>query len=425
MSTKELSPSQIVGIAIGAVLFLVGGYFFCNPGLLEKVSVVIWHNFGIWILFIFGAGYAIYRKISNPQQMTWVEIPVQLSVSLLAIYLFYSIFYYSTSGMQDTEIWNGYVAKAEYHEAWTEKKTSTDDEGNTRTSYVYHAPEWKLITNNDECLRVSSDIYRRYVSHWGKETKRTLWHMNQSSIGDGNMYFVNWNRDSGSQVPSAVEHECANYLKASHSIRKRVSYIKDEHKPFLMEYPAVFDGGFGSIAVNRVLNAKASVPTAWSNKISRGLDKVLCTMGKEKEVNVLVYVMGIGDQGYFHALEEHWIGGKKNDVILVIGASEFPKIDWVTVMAWTDVEEFKILLRDRILALKNLEGKEQEIVDTISDQIRKSADAGGFKRRHMKELEYLAADIVLPWWAQVLVICFSVSCAYATSWALEHNEISN
>jgi len=423
---NRLSPPQIVGIAIGAVLATIVAFFVANPGLISKVVLVVEYNYGMWILCSFGIAYAIFRKIRNPRELTWLEFPVQVLTSVTAVFLFYCIFYYSASGMMDWEIWSGYVSSAEYYEEWTECTTYTDSDGNTQTTYTYHAPEWQLVTNNGENVGVGSSVYHHYVNYWGKkETKKTLFHVNQSSFGDGNMYYTAWPNNPDLRVPSAVEHHCVNYLKASRSIRRRTSSIGPEHLPFLASYPVVHaKSAFGPIDFDRVVDAKASVPQLWRNKVDKGLDDALCSLGKLKEVNILVYVMGTADQSYVHALEEHWIEGKKNDVILVIGTSQFPTIDWVSVIAWTDVEEFKILLRDRILALQTLEGKEQDVVDIITDQVRQSPQNGGFKRREMRELTYLIADIRLPWWAQLIVIVFSGLCAYGTSWSLENNEIS-
>ena len=41
----------------------------------------------------------------------------------------------------------------------------------------------------------------------------------------------------------------------------------------------------------------------------------------------------------------------KNDVVVVMGTPSYPRIDWVQVLSWTDVELFKVQLRDELMDL--------------------------------------------------------------------------
>jgi len=97
----------------------------------------------------------------------------------------------------------------------------------------------------------------------------------------------------------------------------------------------------------------------------------------------------------------------------------------VSVMAWTTVEEFKIELRDKIMKLKTLEGNEEKLVSLITGQVAKSPEQGGFKRQPMAELSYLAGDVRLPFWAQLLVILISAFSAWLCGWALKNNTIKS
>jgi len=105
--------------------------------------------------------------------------------------------------------------------------------------------------------------------------------------------------------------------------------------------------------------------------------------------------------------------------------SSYPKIDWVSVMAWTKIEEFKIELRDEIMKLKTLEGNEEKLVSLITSQVAKPPQQGGFLRQPMAELDYLAGDVRLPFWAQFLVIVLSAALIWLWSWVLENNTIKS
>jgi hypothetical protein len=95
-----------------------------------------------------------------------------------------------------------------------------------------------------------------------------------------------------------------------------------------------------------------------------------------------VVIAKTGDMNYSNALNAAWLGGKKNDVIVVIGAPEYPKIAWVDVLSWTDQQLFKVQLRDAIRDIGEVD--RVKIVPVIHDRI-----LNAFKRKHMAEFEYL------------------------------------
>jgi hypothetical protein len=427
---SRLSPAQTVGIIVAACIIIPLAWLIWEPGVFGKVWIVVKHNPAFWIVGLVAAAFGLYRKISYPLEFAWVELLVQIPTSSLAVLSMFSLFFYTSTNMSDSEIWNGYVTTSEYYEAWTEEVTDTectgtDSNGNCTGTRevkrnVYHPPEWYIHTTNDEKIGISKSVYRGYVSYFGNERKENLFHMNQVSIGDGNRFYTTYSGGANQPIWSAREHPFVNYLKASQSIKLRQGSAAS-YAGLLLSYPQVYSGSFGPIELDRVLSAGTSVPSDWAQSVDHGLDRALGTLGNEKQVNLLMYVVGTSNRAFLHALEEHWVFGKKNDVIVVIGAKTFPKIDWVDVMAWTDVEEFKIILRNRILELHDLSDSDK-LVGTIVSQVSLSPEKGGFKRKPMAELEYLVSDISLPWWASVLVILFSGLLSWGTSWALINNE---
>jgi len=84
-------------------------------------------------------------------------------------------------------------------------------------------------------------------------------------------------------------------------------------------------------------------------------------------------------------LRRHWLGGKKNDAIPVIGVDKENNINWVEVMSLSN-EDFKIRLRDGLLGTGKIDPN--ITLATIRDVISKH-----FKRRPMKDFEYLKSSI--------------------------------
>ena len=422
---------------IGIIMTMIGILIICIWSAIsssDKLTLVITHNSGFWVLLFIALIFGLFRKLTNPLKFAWIELPVQLFVSFVVISALYVLFFSTAGNLSDTEIWNGYAYRAEYYEAWKEKviytvqvASGTDSKGNTtyrtetRTRIDHHSPSWKVKTTIGD-LAVDNRTYRNYVTKFGQEQKEDLFHFNQVSLGDGNMFFTaHQGIKDDKLVPASVEKHYINYLKASDSIKK-ISGSLSSYQKWLLPYPRIYNSQLGPIEINRVLDAKVNAPLDWKTAVDKELDVALTTLGAERQVNVLVYLANTSDQGFAYALEEAWVKGKKNDVIVVIGATKFPKADFVYIMAWTEIEEFNIELRNNILGLTDLSDP-QKLVKTITDQIRQPATAGGFVRRPMANLEYLIAGIKLPMWCQILIILIGTGASWLTSTLLIANKI--
>ncbi|MFA4846565.1 MAG: hypothetical protein WC654_08510, partial [Patescibacteria group bacterium] len=151
------------------------------------------------------------------------------------------------------------------------------------------------------------------------------------------------------------------------------------------------------------------------------------TLGDEKGVNILVYLVPLGQNDrkeFFAALENHWAGGKRNDVIVVIGAPHFSEIAWVEVMAWTRVEEFKSALANRVLESSALTNA-GDLADVIVSQISRNAKDGGYEGMEMDEYAVLASEVSIAWWAQIIIFLIYAGMCYFVSLALVNNQLQN
>ena len=116
---------------------------------------------------------------------------------------------------------------------------------------------------------------------------------------------------------------------------------------------------------------------------------------------------------------------------MIIGAPRWPQVDWAYVMAWTDVQEFKIELRERILNMgKNVENPEHRgignapaFVDAICSQVNRPGPQGGYVRKPMSDYEYLISEISLPWWASLLIVLLGGGTQFGVAMLLIHNDI--
>jgi len=180
--------------------------------------------------------------------------------------------------------------------------------------------------------------------------------------------------------PTAIEHTYQNYIKGSKDTLFKRDGALDKFKDQIPEYPRVFDLYRNNRFIFQGLSD--SKQKEWNERLS----VLNGSLGKQKQVNMIVVVTKESDQAYVEALNQAWLGGKKNDYIIVIGAPEYPKISWVAVLSWSKSEDAKVVTRDRILELENFDG--EKIVNIIGEEVNTK-----YVRREMKDFEYLKASL--------------------------------
>lgn len=176
--------------------------------------------------------------------------------------------------------------------------------------------------------------------------------------------------------PASTSHMYTNYIKAAPGSVLRM----DNQKIFpglMPNYPSVFD----YYRANHLIAIGTSIPNM--EQMQEQLGAINGRLGPSKEVNVIFVVVNTPDPSYHYALQKHWLGGKKNDVIVMIGAPNGPSIEWVSVMSWSEVELLKVQLRDAVTEIGTLD-RFPEILNTTEQIVYKQ-----FKRKPMEDFAYL------------------------------------
>jgi hypothetical protein len=132
----------------------------------------------------------------------------------------------------------------------------------------------------------------------------------------------------------------------------------------------------------RAIGADVDQLPKWNTMLA----EVLKDLGPEKQVNVLVLFVATQDDRYLQALEKSWLKGNKNDVIVVIGTTEFQKMEWVGIITWSPVVEFKVQLQEKIQSVGKIDPN--LIIPIIKQQILNS-----FERLHMQDYSHLKDQI--------------------------------
>lgn len=304
-------------------------------------------------------GFFFKGRITKKEFALQVGVQVVLAVGMA--------FFIHHQSMHDVELWNGYVTSKQSHHVSCEHSYQChchdvcDSKGKCReecdTCYEHsYDVDWDVYTSNSETIAIDR------IDRQG-----TLEPPRYASVVFGE--------------PTTVAHSYKNYIKASPDSLFRHQGLIEKYQRFIPSYPnQVYD----------YYHADKFVTVGFrmdDRNWDIALEKLNAEVGRPKQANIIVVVVRNQPQEYFYALEEAWIGGKKNDTILVIGVDDHLVPQWATVMCWTSQEIFKVRLRDDIMA----EGGPLDRMKVMAD-LQKDVTQY-YVRKPMAEFQYLEASI--------------------------------
>ena len=322
----------------------------------------------IALLMLLPIAIGLFEMIFLKGRIGWREF-IAMELAVLAVMgIGFAIARYSAT--TDTEIWSGVVTGKEQNTVSCSHSYScncrddctSDSKGNQSCSQVCdtcyehsHDYDWDVNTN------IGSVITIDRIDRQGTD-EPPRW--TQVYAGE----------------PVAVEHTFTNYIKANpDTVLTRFTATNPENLPVPNPPTEVYD----YYRVKRFLPVAYAEPHA--DEWNWLLDRVNAIYGPTKQVNVIIVAVKTADQNYQYLLEHHWLGGKKNDLVILLGVPEYPKIGWVKIMSWSKSEGLKVQLRDAIQDIGTMERRD-DIMKAVEQQI-----ATNWERRHMKEFEYLMA----------------------------------
>lgn len=301
-------------------------------------------------------------------KITWKELAVQEAVSIAVIGIGYAIALHAATS--DTELLNSSIVNK-----WK-------DSVHCCHSYRCFCHQSCSGSGKDKsCHEVCSTCYYH--------SQDIRW---QANNGLGEIVYSNSCNSPGSNPPArwsqiiigeptASEHTYVNYIQGNPDAVMKREGVPEKFEKKIPDYPKVYD----FYRANRFIAVGLSIPGL--NGLNQKLSEINARLGPTKQVNIIVVVVNEKDQKYLNAFRESWIGGKKNDFIVILGAPEFPKISWAGVVSWTKNEKFKEDLRVTLLEnYSNFDG--DKILSKIETEVKER-----FERRHMAEFEYLKDTI--------------------------------
>lgn len=365
---------------------------------------------GLLILLLFPLAWPFLAKRIFHSTINWTEMLIQIGAITLLTFGVWSAGKYGQT--VDTEVWNGYViSKDRNHGHYVEPY---DCHCTTKTSCSGYGKK-KSCTSR----RVCQTCYRdHYTVTWTADT--TV----------GNVQFDHLDRTSRSVYsapdptlykqcivgePASREHTYTNYIQAvPNSLFHDASASVSPYQDKVPAYPKVYN----FYRINRVVGDMSNHPMA--AQINQNLNNALKTLGKEKQVNIVVILTDIDDPSYRYVVEHAWLGGEKNDAIVIVGL-DGNKITWSDTITWAlnkGNELFNVKMRDGVTKLGTLDPTtfSSFVVSTIKST---------YDRPEMAQFAYLEDEIDPPSWVIVLAVIIAIGGSIGLTFVFHHYEVED
>lgn len=211
--------------------------------------------------------------------------------------------------------------------------------------------------------------------------------------------------------PAAMSKSYVNYVKAMPtSLFNNQSFKHHKYDKMIPEYP---DKIHEKYKINRVVKiGDVKVNTSdWDSKLSVALKD----WGFKRKSNVVI-VLTNEAVDFATALNNKWLNGRQNDVVIVLGLeNNSSKLSWVKTLGWVSSERFKLEIADEILKIKE---------NLTIDEILKVLDnkMPSFVERNIEEeFDYLK-DMIQPHpiWLIYTILITLAACWLAIAFKRKH-----
>lgn len=322
-------------------------------------------------IFIGLIGRLIWRK-----RITWKEVAVHEAVVVIIVWGGYLIG--RSSHMADTEIWNGTIASKTVEQTGCCHSYSCnphmcmepciDSDGDL---------DMCMGTCYDTCYSHDRDVTYRAAASYGPARSEEVFSDTCNAPSDPPP--SRWAAIREGE-PAAMERSFENYIKAAPGAFVWKRDVLERYRAKIPEYPRVHD----LYRVRRVITV--GVQLSEVEALNSRLAEINGRLGAKKQVNIIFVITNEGSPDFADALNAAWLGGKKNDLIVVAGVVGAGEIAWVRVLSWTNVDAVKEGIQERVLHLGMFRG--QEVLNVIAEEVEAK-----FVRRPMADFAYLKASI--------------------------------
>lgn len=321
--------------------------------------------FNFLILMIAPVLIALLTLFLFMKRVLWWEVALQVAVVGLVLGIGLTIAYEAPTS--DIEVWNGQVTAKQRNEVSCRhsyqcncvcvsrnKNGSCTQEVCQTCHEHYYDVDWDIYASTQESVSIDTTDRQGLI-----EPKR--W--DDAFIGE----------------PWESQHSYTNYIKANpDSVLLGTKGDMNKWGKLVPKYPAgIYNVYYNDPVIN---TGVPGIDVKTWNWMIRDVNR---TLGPKKQVHIIVILVPTNDRNYVYALKDAWIGGKKNDVDIIIGSQNGTKIDFADVMSWSTNHALQVELRDDIEGIGNLQRRD-DLVKAMSARI--DAD---FVRMRMKSMQWI------------------------------------
>jgi len=347
-----------------------------------------------YLILLVPALIALIARLVFKVSITWLETAAQIGIaSLILAAVWFAGSYAQT---HDTEIWNGEVTSKHRDHGTYEQAydcfCTTDEDGyqSCQTCYETHyTVDWYLKTTIDK-IRIDYED-----STW----------RNVYNTPDPQDYV-----DAYVGEPCSTTYSYTNYIKAvPDSLFNMEAAEYAQFDNLIPYYPEVYGKYHVDHVITMGMGSNVEIQD-WNNYLAGKLKK----LSAAAEANVIIILVNTADQTYRHALETAWLGGKKNDVIVIAGVTNYPKIDWVDTITLGQNSGnglMTVKIRDELMALGSIENG-QAFIDSVTGNVRQH-----FDRKPMEDFAYLKDDIQPATWVVITAFILAFLMSAGLTWA--------
>jgi hypothetical protein len=300
-------------------------------------------------------------------KVTLAEFGAMIGVVALLMTAGLGIAYYQST--TDREIWNGQITAKDKLRVNCEHSYSC----NCRESCSGSGKSRSCTTICQTCYEHSFDISWRVSASTGESLNiRRVDRQGLDMPPRWGAAFLG--------EPFSSSHSYTNYILANpDTVLLGGKGDVEKFKGLIPSYPTVYDYYRSAHLLNMgVANQQEAVSWGWL------LDEANKRLGTTKQVNLLFVLVPTDDPSYVTALKDAWIGGKKNDAVVVVGSPDGHRIAFADVLSWTPAQDYKIAVREGIQSIGNLDFRD-EIVSLVERETNRR-----YIRMHMKDFAYLS-----------------------------------
>lgn len=361
-------------------------------------------------LIITGITWYFWKK-----HISILEIFLPTLIVAISILIFK---YFSTMGKtQDIEYWGSLIVKVEYYEYWetwveetcVETYSCNCDKDGCQTctrivdcSYCDKNREKYIAYDNiGNSWGISEKKYKELIKKWKAtpkfvELNRNIDYNIWGCGEDGDMYYIEWNKDILTSEPSVTKHSYENKVQATNSAYSYEKISKKQAKQIgLYDYPELYN-----YWRQKNILGLDSLHIGNKNKISQKFEYWNGYHGPTDKVKVFILLFYTKDPLIAYSQEAYWVGGNKNELVICIGIDKnTSEIWWVRPFSWSDNKRVIVDAREEISNMKTLD------FDLLYNKLNYIVE-DKFQYKNFDDFEYLKVEI--PKWCYWVVFILSI-----------------